>query len=105
MEPFSKCLQTEGELVGAGYPVVVIGTDVRTVTTGVTAADSRVILPGMKALVGVTGTTGTVLRVSDVPDPATMTYEVRLRSIQVRAGVQQVLRAERRRAEEKTDGR
>ncbi len=71
-----EVLQAEGELVGAGYPVVVLGTDVRTVTTGVTATDSRTVLPGMKVLIGETGMTGSVLRVSDVPDPVTMTYEV-----------------------------
>lgn len=80
-----EVLQTEGELVGAGYPVVVLGTDVRTVTTGVTAADSRIILPGMKVLVGAAETPGAVLRVSDVPDPATLTYEVEI-SVDARAG-------------------
>ena len=73
-----EVLYTEGELVGAGYPVVVIGNDVRTVTTGVTAKDSRTVTPGMKALIGDDSRKGRVLRVSEVPDPVTLTYEVEL---------------------------
>lgn len=73
-----EVLHTEGELVGAGYPVVVMGTDVRTITTGVTAPDSRVVKPGMKAWVGEGTLSAEVLRVSDVPDLATLTYEVEL---------------------------
>ena len=73
-----EVLHTEGELVGAGYPVIVIGNDVRTVTTGVTAKDTRMVIPGMKALIGEDAREARVLRVSEVPDPVTLTYEVEL---------------------------
>jgi len=67
-----------GEIVPAGYPVVVVGTDVRTIKTGVTASDQQVVRIGSRAEIGDASIGAHVMRVSDVPDPVTLTYEVEL---------------------------
>lgn len=79
-----------GEMIGEGYPLVIIGTPERIAHVGITADDLTVVKAGMKALASRTGAGSTaagaaaepvtlsVSRVSDIPDQTTRTYDVEL---------------------------
>ena len=71
-------LVEEGEITGAGVPVLVLHSRSRMIRLGVNAADAARIQPGSPAVL-VTGSSrmeGKVLNVSSLPDPVTRTYMV-----------------------------
>lgn len=71
-------LNETGEMVAAGYPVVVIQNDALVVTFGVTQKDFKAISLGMPIEFKADGKTykGKVSSISEVPDQSTMTYEI-----------------------------
>lgn len=71
-------LAEEGEMVSAGYPVLIISNDKKIMNTGVSQLDVQRIEPGMSAVVDVNDSRidGVVRGVNLVPDPQTRTYQV-----------------------------
>lgn len=71
-------LNEPGEMVAAGYPVIVVQNDALVVTFGVTQKDYSAIKIGMPLTFSCDGKTytGKVTSVAEVPDQTTMTYEV-----------------------------
>ena len=70
-------LYEKGEMVGAGYPVIVIASHEQVVKVGVTGEDLDKITVGTTAKFS-DGTMVSVRYISDVPDMTTLTYEVEL---------------------------
>jgi len=71
-------LHENGEMIAAGYPVVIIGNNTRTAIVGVTNDDYPNISIGMSAQVGKEVIKATVTNISEIPDNMTRTYEVEL---------------------------
>lgn len=71
-------LNEPGEMVAAGYPVIVIQNDSLVVTFGVTQEDFGAVQVGMPLSYSCEGKvyTGKITQISEVPDQTTMTYEV-----------------------------
>lgn len=71
-------LFSEGEIVAAGYPVVVIRNDKKIVNVGVTQEDVTLMHLGDKATVSANGidVTAYVSNISEIPDKDTRTYNV-----------------------------
>lgn len=73
-------LYEPGEIIAAGYPVVVVGSSEKMVKVGVSAKDLDQITPGMTAEIEANDSvsTATVAYISDMPDSTTHTFEVGL---------------------------
>ncbi|MDN5352791.1 MAG: hypothetical protein PWQ12_1712 [Clostridiales bacterium] len=73
-------LYEPGEIIAAGYPVVVVGSSEKMVKVGVSAKDLDQIKPGMTAEIEANDSvsTATVAYISDMPDSTTHTFEVGL---------------------------
>lgn len=71
-------LYKEGELVGAGYPVVIIRNKNSTVNVGLTIEDVEKVQIGTKTIITANGKEieGTVSSIADLPDTQTRTYNV-----------------------------
>lgn len=70
-------LYEKGEMVGAGYPVIVIASHEQVVKVGVTGEDLDKIAVGTTAMLS-GGTVVSTRYISDVPDTTTLTYEVEM---------------------------
>ncbi|WDV45590.1 efflux RND transporter periplasmic adaptor subunit [Clostridiaceae bacterium M8S5] len=73
-------LFSQGEIVGAGYPVIVVRNNKKIVNVGITQEDVVKINLGDNATVisGDTKVNGTVTNISDLPDEKTRTYNIEL---------------------------
>lgn len=84
-------LYDPGELVGAGYPIVILGSNARTAHVGITGDDLEIIRTGMKARINRTRASNSdegigdaeivlaeVTRISEIPDTKTRTYDTEL---------------------------
>ncbi|MFH1810779.1 MAG: efflux RND transporter periplasmic adaptor subunit [Pseudomonadota bacterium] len=73
-----EVLNKPGEVVGAGYPVVVVRNDVQVVQVGVAQRDVPRLKIGGRALIDVDGVTidGRISQIAQIPDPRSRTYEV-----------------------------
>lgn len=73
-------LYQEGEMVGAGYPVVVIRNNKQVVNVGLTSKDLGKVQIGMKAKVrmGNTEWEGEVTNIGQMPDSQSRTYSVQI---------------------------
>jgi RND family efflux transporter MFP subunit len=71
-------LVKEGEVVAAGYPVIVVRNEVQVVNAGVSQRDIKRLMIGTKAKVRVDEAQGegTVTNISQVPDKLSRTYNV-----------------------------
>lgn len=71
-------LNEPGEIVGAGYPVVIVRGDIQIVNVGVSQRDIKKLAVGTKATVRVDEVEGTgeITRVSQIPDRQSRTYNV-----------------------------
>lgn len=71
-------LNEPGEMVAAGYPVIVIQNEALVVTFGITQKDYSAVNIGMPLVFTCDSKTyqGKVTSISEVPDQTTMTYEV-----------------------------
>lgn len=75
-----EVLNRVGEIVAAGYPVVVVRNNRQVVTVGVSQRDIKQIRLGTQALLNVDGAKGEgqVTQIAQVPDPRSRTYEVEI---------------------------
>ncbi|MEW6623755.1 MAG: efflux RND transporter periplasmic adaptor subunit [Bacillota bacterium] len=75
-----KVLSKESEIVGSGYPVIVIRGIEQVVTIGVSSQDALKISKGMAAqvIVDAQKTRGTVTDLAHVPDEQTRTYKAEI---------------------------
>ena len=73
-----KILNEEGEIVGAGYPVVIVRTDDNVVNVGLSQSDVKKVHIGTLATIELDGAKykGTVSRIEQIPDTKTFTYTV-----------------------------
>lgn len=73
-----KVMVEEGELVNAGYPVLILSDNKKTIYTGVSQEDVQRIEPGMEAkvIINEKENLGVVKTVNSIPDMETRTYEV-----------------------------
>ncbi len=69
-----------GEVVGAGYPIVIVRSDHQVVTFGIAQKDIQKVETGMEAEVDVLGdiVSGELVSISEMPDEATGTYEAKV---------------------------
>lgn len=75
-----EVLYEEGELVSAGYPVVVVGSNQKLVSVGVTDEDLNELSIGTKVKIGSNSqmSEGEITYISTVPDTQTRTYNVEI---------------------------
>jgi len=73
-----EILNKPGEIVGAGYPVVVVRNDRQVVQVGVSQKDVKRLSIGMTALLSVDGVEGTgrISNIAQIPDLQSRTYPV-----------------------------
>lgn len=73
-------LSEEGEVVAAGYPVLVIRAGEQVVNVGLTGGDSAVVTEGTPARVSVNGkeVNGRVSSIAQVPEQKTLTYKTEI---------------------------
>lgn len=73
-------LYREGEMVAAGYPVIVIRNDKQIISVGLSQKDTDRVNLGTEAIINVNGvqTTGQITNISDIPDNVTRTYDVEI---------------------------
>lgn len=76
----TKILYKQGEIVGAGYPVVVIRSESQIVEMGVTQMDISKLSLGDNAYIEINAekTEGKVVFLDEIPDEKTRTYKVKL---------------------------
>lgn len=73
-------LYEEGEMVSAGYPVIVVRNGSQVVSVGLSGDDIRQVRLGMTALIGGEGSEveGAITNINPVPDEQTRTYPVEI---------------------------
>lgn len=73
-------LNKAGEIVAAGYPVVIVRNDRQVVNAGVSQRDVKKLRVGTKAQLSVDGAVGEghVINISQIPDMRSRTYEVEI---------------------------
>jgi len=73
-------LYKEGELVGSGYPVVIIRNENQVVQVGLSQEDVVKVSLGNRAIVNVDGVEakGQITNISEVPDEQTRTYQIEI---------------------------
>lgn len=76
-----QVLNAQGEVVGAGYPVVVVGSNEKEISFGVSSDDIKHIKQGSKALVelGEKQIEASVKSVSAMPNANSQNYEVKVK--------------------------
>lgn len=76
-----QVMNAEGEVVGAGYPVIVVGSNEKQISLGVSSNDIKHIKQGSKALIELGGKQieASVKSVSAMPNPNSQNYEVKVR--------------------------
>lgn len=73
-----EVLYKEGEMVPAGYPVVVVRSEIQTITIGMSQKDVKQIHIGDSADVSIDGNSisGVISDINQIPDEKTLTYKV-----------------------------
>lgn len=73
-------LYKKGEMVSAGYPVIVLRSESQAVNVGLSSKDVKKVAPGTEAVILVYGqeAKGRVAEISDVPDSRSRTYNARI---------------------------
>lgn len=76
-----QVMNAKGEVVGAGYPVIIVGSNEKQVSLGVSSKDIKHIKQGSKALVELDGKEieASVKSISAMPNPNTQNYEVKVK--------------------------
>lgn len=75
-----KTIGLKGEVVGAGYPVVVVGSEDREIIAGISRDDKNNIEVGAKATISFDKhqLNGEVKSISGMPDSETLSYEIKV---------------------------
>ena len=76
-----EVLKEDGEMIGAGYPVIIVRNDKQIVEIGVTQQDVKKLKIGQDAVINVdeVHTNGEIIKISQLPDRETRTYKVQLK--------------------------
>ncbi len=76
----AEVLYKEGEMVSAGYPVIIVRNDSEVVNVGLAGEDFRQVRLGMAAVIGEDGSeaAGVVTNINEVPDEQSRTYPVEI---------------------------
>ena len=76
-----EVLKEDGEMIGAGYPVIIVRNDEQIVEIGVTQQDVKKLKIGQDAVINVdeVHTNGEIIKISQLPDRETRTYKVQLK--------------------------
>lgn len=73
-------LYEEGEIIGAGYPVIIVRSEVQVVNIGVSQKDVEIIKEGLQSIVVINDKEykGIVSNINQTPDMATKTFDVEI---------------------------